>query len=1122
MYPAVCTCTRKPVRFGGLTAMLLLVSAAGAAGASDVQPGCGVLLLPMRSGQVTYTVGRTFIHEDSDSAWTGSGGLVRGRDYVLDRIRGELRLLREPVEGDTIRLSACWMLSPPPIDLQLNTYRPLSGEEPDSTGLVPPGAGAPRRPSTGRSTQEAPRGASMNITGNKTIAVDFGASQDAFLRQSLDLAVSGTLAPGVELTGVLSDRNTPVSASGTTQDLQSLERVLIELRAPQGAATLGDLSIDVTEGEFARVQRRLKGVAGEFRQSAVRVNAAAASAEGEYHRMQFIGEEGRQGPYVLTDRDGNPGVSIVAESEVVIVDGERMVRGESADYFIDYERAELTFTNRRPITFASRVTVEYQYTVNRYRRNLATAGGRWSSGAFNAFTQIVTEGDDRGRPLDFELSPGDIAALQDAGDSLAFIGNSGVTPGGGDYDSVRVGGELVYAYVGSGLGQFSVRFTRVGDAQGDYTDSTVVSGQTVFGFVGPGQGAYAVGRPLPLPEARQVWSAGGGTRVGVLSVDVEGAMSRHDRNTYSSIDDEDNVGHAGRATVALEGTPGGIGQMGLALEARSVGEQFDPFVRLEAPFAQEDWGLPINADIDHQDRVLLRGHLRPRIGGELLAHAGKLETPFGFSSFKRGVQWSNSGFIGTRAFWERADGTQEGVAFADGGRERLLGEVRVRLPWVEPLLRGASDERRFPSDSGLVGDRFREATVELRSSREIPWLASAGLALRRDARLTGAGFEDQADTRTARFGLESPRGAAVGAALRYQRREVTPIADPRRTRSDLASVRLRADDRQRGVRTLLNVEVTSEGENRRTRVLTFVGNGRGAYDEFGNFVGTGDYELQFVTSSALDRISRTATSTHLAWTFGAKDLQGSRISFDFESEARRRGEFLARDAFVSPGAALTDPAFARAGVLQRLETDFAPASRFAAIHVRAERRVSSDRVYENFAQTLDERQLSARWRARPGAATSTELEARTQKQIVSQVVVGGATLDRTLISHTGTGQLIYSPHPRIRAVAAAEAQWSRPEGQTEYTRTLRIGPDLGLSVGAKGRLELRARRGFVEGQPNVLLPTADPLGVPRWDGTARFDYRIRQSVTFGISYAVRDFEGRRVQSTGRSELRAFF
>src|SRR6185503_15242980 len=114
-----------------------------------------------------------------------------------------------------------------PTELQFQRYRPSSASLPDSlTGNPRTPGTTPARPVTSRSTVTAPAGASLNFTGNKTVTVDFGSSQDAFLRQSLDLAVSGSLAPGVQLTGVLSDRNTPLSASGSTQDLQSLDRVL--------------------------------------------------------------------------------------------------------------------------------------------------------------------------------------------------------------------------------------------------------------------------------------------------------------------------------------------------------------------------------------------------------------------------------------------------------------------------------------------------------------------------------------------------------------------------------------------------------------------------------------------------------------------------------------------------------------------------------------------------------------------------------------------------------------------------------------------------------------------------------------------------------------------------------
>ena len=171
-------------------------------------------------------------------------------------------------------------------------YRPLALAAPDSE----PAAASPvhQRPAVQRDPTEAPAGASLNISGNKTIAVEFGSAQDAFLRQSLDLAISGTLAPGVLLTGVLSDRNTPLTASGSTRDLQSLDRVRIELKTPQGSAALGDVSLQLSQGEFGRLERRLQGVRGDVGMAGFQGTAAAASAQGVYQRVEFFGV--RMGP----------------------------------------------------------------------------------------------------------------------------------------------------------------------------------------------------------------------------------------------------------------------------------------------------------------------------------------------------------------------------------------------------------------------------------------------------------------------------------------------------------------------------------------------------------------------------------------------------------------------------------------------------------------------------------------------------------------------------------------------------------------------------------------------------------------------------------------------------------
>jgi hypothetical protein len=120
-------------------------------------------------------------------------------------------------------------------------------------------------------------------------------------------------------------------------------------------------------------------------------------------------------------------------------------------------------------------------------------------------------------------------------------------------------------------------------------------------------------------------------------------------------------------------------------------------------------------------------------------------------------------------------------------------------------------------------------------------------------------------------------------------------------------------------------------------------------------------------------------------------------------------------------------------------------------------------------------------------------------------------------------QLVWTPDPKLRASAVVDAAWSRPAGQHGFTRIVRVGPDLGRSVGSRGRVELSARRAFVSGPPPAgLLPGPDPAGGPRWEASARADVRVRESTTVGLSLASRAFAGRPTRTQGRAEVRAFF
>lgn len=1107
------------------TLLLACVVPAAAAERAAEDPSCGVMTLARPSGALTLRLPRGFLRPGRDSVWTRGGPLTPGADYLLDRLRGELRLLRDPVNADTLWVRACWLLDPPPLERSLETWRPAA-PAPAAPESAAAGAARSPRPAVARDPSATPSGAALSVTGNKTIAVDFGTSQDAALRQSLDLAVSGQLAPDVTLTGVLSDRNTPLTAEGGTQELQALDRVLIELRAPRASASLGDIPVTFREGEFARVERRVQGVRADWAGSRLAGAGAAASETGEYHRLQFFGVDGRQGPYLLTDRGGNPGVSIVAGSEVVTMDGARLTRGESADYSLDYDRGQITFTNRRPVSSASRITVDYQFTLRRFRRNFAAFEGRFAGDRLRGFTRVLTEGDDRGRPLDSALDAADQSALAAAGDSASRALGAGVTPGGGDYDTVRTAGGVHFAFAGPDSGEFQVVFARVGAGQGDYADSAVVGGRQVFRHVGAGNGSVRVGRALPLPEAHRVMAAGGSLEAGALRFDFEGALSQRDLNTFSPSDDGDNVGGAARAGVRLGGRVGGWlpGEAAVALDLRSVSPRFQPFERLERPFMQEAWGLPLDADLDHQERADLTASYRAGPAGDLRAGLGALRLPDGFESVRQTLDWSREGRFATRLALERSDGSDPRRRFPDAGRERLAGELRLQLPWLEPAFRGETDERRFPADSAEGGSRLRELGVDIASPRRFGWRALAGAGVRHDGQRVTGGYADQSRTTVTRAVLESPSGGRLGVSASWQHREQEPIANPVRSKTDLASFRLRLDERGGLPGGAIGLEVTSEGESRRTRSVTFVGPGQGSYDALGNFVGTGDYDLTTTVGAEFERVARAALSARGGWTLEREDaLRGSRIEVSFEGDARRRGDLRATDLLISPGAALGDGALSRASVLQRLESDLAPSSAMGAARLRLERRVTADRSFENFGQNLDDRIASLRWRGRASGGWSAEVEGRLKRQEASQFVSGVQGYRRLLRERGGSGQLVWTPDARLRVAAAGDLAWSRQGATTEATRTLRFGPDLGWAFGARGRADIQARRALISGPPPVgLLPSADPPGAPEWEITARADVRVRDVTTVGFSVVSRRFENRSARTTGRFEVRAFF
>ena len=76
--------------------------------------------------------------------------------------------------------------------------------------------------------------------------------------------------------------------------------------------------------------------------------------------------------------------------------------------------------------------------------------------------------------------------------------------------------------------------------------------------------------------------------------------------------------------------------------------------------------------------------------------------------------------------------------------------------------------------------------------------------------------------------------------------------------------------------------------------------------------------LLLTVSPDLERFARTATSARASWAFGSSESwRGSRVEFTLEDEARRKGDGLLSDVFLSTGLALVDTALAQGTVNQR-------------------------------------------------------------------------------------------------------------------------------------------------------------------------------------------------------------
>lgn len=435
-------------------------------------------------------------------------------------------------------------------------------------------------------TAETIFGPGIEKSGTLVRGFTVGTTRDLTLNSGLRLQLAGKLSDDIEVVAALTDENTPIQPEGTTERLEELDKVFIQLKHKNATGTFGDYYLNKRYGEFGSVDRKLQGLLGEFTYDNYKGYAALAGSKGKFNSVSLNGLDGVQGPYRLFGGNNERDIIIIAGTEKVFLDGEEMRRGEGNDYTIEYANAQVTFTPNRLITSQSRITIDYEYTDRRFARNFFAAGTE--TNFFNDKLQIkvqyVREGDDQDSPIDIILSESDKEILSHAGDDRNKAVKSGVLLVEPDSLGVRRGiyesrdttinGQALTFYFynpGSENAIYNVSFSFLGEGNGDYVRRSLGH----YEFVGIGRGGYRPVIFLPMPELKQVANV----NVNIVPfedviLNLEYAGSLWDKNRFSKLDTGDDYGYARNINLRINPRNISIGEISLGKIGASYRDRF--------------------------------------------------------------------------------------------------------------------------------------------------------------------------------------------------------------------------------------------------------------------------------------------------------------------------------------------------------------------------------------------------------------------------------------------------------------------------------------------------------------------------------------------------------------------
>ncbi|MFH1011602.1 MAG: hypothetical protein V1784_10265 [bacterium] len=993
----------------------------------------------------------------------------------------------------------------------------------------------------------------LNKSGSLLRSISIGTNQDLEMQSALNLQVSGKVGRDVEVVAALTDQSSPIEPEGTTETLQELDKVYVEVRSPHLAGTLGDYTLELPGGQWDTYARKLSGVEAVAQWPGMAFTAAGAVSEGEFHTNTFLAQENNQGPYSLAGKNGEVGMKVLAGTERVWLDGELLRRGEGNDYVIDYSNGQITFTSRRLMTSDRRIVVDFEYAPERFQKfyGAARAEGELAGGRLKGTVTWLDEADDRNRPLLTTFNEQDKDTLASAGDDpLKAIMPSAdsLGPNKGDYarrdttwQDTTYSIFVLVARDSAGLpqGEWRVTFDDFGEGNGDYEFVVDPLGQVFHRWVGPWAGRYRPQRRLPLPTDHQLADfrfhaeALKGVKAG-----AEIALSRLDQNTHSGLDDQDNDGVAFAATMDIQPQDFHIAQIRpdhvrLYGALRHRDARFRDITRSDVVEFRREWDTERITGVRETVREV-GAEFRPirRVGFQ--GGYGDLSRANGFFSSRRTGQLQVQPFGEWTANYSLFHLTSEDSSTGRSGRwTRQRAEVRGKSWRLAPRGGVEWENRRDKFALQRTGFRFWEWHTGLGVELPAQMTLDGEYRRRLDDSLSASDYFRFAGAYTASTQLSWNPTDLGRMLLRYAHREKNyTLPDSADVRTDMARWEGFLVPESRLVEANWTYDLASTRSPNQVLIALQVPPGTGTYrreggsyipDDQGDIIlvprNTGLFvpvtDIRFTSIFWLKPDEASEQIALPAW------LQRLSSETELQVEEQTRRQSNLRLLLLDPSVYRSDSTLFGSFSI-REDLHFQRLSSKFSLRVRYRHSSSLQNQYLNGGQERRFREGAIRVRATytPRLRGTTDLSGEREIHLYRLTPLPSREIRRASLSETVT----YSMGRRWELGGNLNGGYATDKRSNIEVTLLQFAPRVSYLLLGRGRADAEIRANYAQSSTQVIpfeLGQGANRGMNwRWELTA--SYQFARSFSGSLTYTGRADRGEPTYHTGRMEARASF